>query len=55
MIDRIVSAVIPDAATRQRALETLDVRERLTLAVSALTELLGMVAGAQGEEEGDDA
>jgi len=54
IIDRIVSAVIPDAATRQRALETLDVGERLELAVGALAELLGMVAGAQGEEESDD-
>jgi Lon protease-like protein len=56
MIDRIVSAVVPDAAVRQRVLETLDVGERLDLATGALTELLGMLSGREGEdEEADDA
>ena len=35
-IDRIVSAVVPDAEVRQRVLETVDVSERLDLAVGAL-------------------
>ena len=56
-IDRIVSAVVPDAAVRQRVLETLNVSERLDLATAALLELLALVAGAQGddgaEEEGE--
>jgi len=58
VIDRIVSAVVPDAEVRQRLLETADVSERLDLAVSALGELLTMVAGREGEdeeEESDDA
>jgi Lon protease-like protein len=57
VIDRIVSAVVPDAGVRQRILETVDVGERLDLATGALTELLGMLAGREGEdeEEGDDA
>jgi Lon protease-like protein len=55
VIDRIVSAAVPDVAMRQRALETLDVRERLALATGAITDLLGMVSGGQGEEEADDA
>ena len=57
VIDRIVSAVVPDAAVRQRVLEAVDVSERLDLALGALSELLGMVAGREGEEEeeSDDA
>ena len=57
VIDRIVSAVVPDADVRQRVLETVDVSERLDLAVDALNELLAMVAGREGEdeEESDDA
>jgi Lon protease-like protein len=57
VVDRIVSAVVPDAEVRQRVLEAVDVSERLDLAVGALSELLGMVAGREGEEEeeSDDA
>jgi hypothetical protein len=58
VIDRIVSAVVPDAEVRQRVLEAVDVSERLDLAVGALSELLAMVAGREGdeeEEESDDA
>ena len=57
VIDRIVSAVVPDAEVRQRVLEAVDVSERLDLAVGALSELLTMVAGREGEdeEESDDA
>ena len=58
MIDRIVSAVVPDAEVRQQLLETVDVSERLDLALRALAELLTMVAGREGdeeEEESDDA
>ena len=56
VIDRIVSAVVPDAAARQRALETLELDARLDLAVQALAELLSMVVGAQddGEEDAED-
>jgi uncharacterized protein len=58
VIDRIVSAVVPDAEVRQRLLEAIDVSERLDLAVGALGELLTMVGGREGEEdeeEGDEA
>jgi Lon protease-like protein len=57
VIDRIVSAVVPDAEVRQRVLEAVDVSERLDLAVEALSELLAMVAGREGEEdkESDEA
>ena len=58
VIDRIVSAVVPDAEVRQQLLETVDVSERLDLALRALAELLTMVAGREGdeeEEESDDA
>ena len=57
VIDRIVSAVVPDAEVRQRVLEAVDVSERLDLAIGALSELLGMVAGREAEEEdeSDDA
>jgi Lon protease-like protein len=54
-IDRIVSAVVPDAEVRQRLLETVDVSERLDLAVGALSELLTMVAGREGEEEEEES
>jgi uncharacterized protein len=54
VIDRIVSAVVPDAAVRQRVLETVDVDERLELATGALSELLGMVSGREGEEDEPD-
>jgi len=52
VIDRIVSAVVPDAAARQRVLETLDVGERLDLAASQVVELLSMVGG--GRDDGED-
>jgi len=56
VIDRIVSAVVPDAEVRQRVLEAVDVSERLDLALGALSELLSLVAGREGEEdkESDD-
>jgi uncharacterized protein len=54
-IDRIVSAVVPDAEVRQRLLEAIDVSDRLDLAVGALGELLTMVAGREGEEEEDES
>jgi uncharacterized protein len=54
VIDRIVSAVVPDTAVRQRLLETIDVSERLDLAMTALEELLTMVAGREEEEEESD-
>jgi Lon protease-like protein len=56
VIDRIVSAVVPDVEIRQRVLEAVDVSERLDLAVGALSELLAMVAGRESdeEEESDD-
>ena len=53
VIDRIASAVVPDAAMRQRMLETLDVSERLELASAALLDLLALVAGSESEEEED--
>ena len=54
-IDRIVSAVVPDAEVRQRLLEAVDVSERLDLALEALGELLTMVAGREGEEEEEES
>lgn len=55
VVDRIVSAVVPDAAVRQRVLETLDVPERLELASAALAELLAFVTGSQEESDrGED-
>jgi hypothetical protein len=51
LVDRIVSAVVPDATVRQRVLETVDVSERLDLATAALFDLLTFVAGSEGEEE----
>lgn len=54
-IDRIVSAVVPDAEVRQRLLEAVDVSDRLDLAVGALGELLTMVAGREGEEDEDES
>lgn len=55
VIDRIVSAVVPDADVRQQVLEAVDVSERLDLAVGALGELLTMVAGREGEEEEEES
>jgi len=57
VVDRIVSAVVPDARVRQRVLETADVSERLDLALGALVELLAMVSEREGEagDETDDA
>jgi len=54
VVDRIVSAVVPDAAVRQRVLETVDVSERLEIATAALSDLLAFVAGSLGEDEHDD-
>jgi uncharacterized protein len=54
-IDRIVSAVVPDADVRQRLLEAVDVSDRLDLAIGTLGELLTMVAGREGEEEEDES
>lgn len=50
IVDRIVAAVVPDAAIRQRALETVDVSERLDLAIWALSDLLALVVGSQDKE-----
>ena len=55
VVDRIVSAVVPDAAVRQRILEAVSVSERLDLATTAVLDLLTLVAGSEGEEEGGDA
>ena len=55
VIDRIVSAVVPDAEVRQRLLEATDVSERLDLAVAALGDLLTMVGGREGEEDEEQA
>lgn len=44
VIDRIASAVIPDASLRQRVLETLDVAERLELVASSLLDLTALVS-----------
>jgi uncharacterized protein len=54
VIDRIVSAVVPDASVRQRLLETVDLTERLDLATRALEELLTMVAGREGDDEDEE-
>ena len=54
VIDRIVSAVVPDLTVRQRVLEAVDLTERLQIASSALADLLAMVAGSQGEDEPGD-
>jgi uncharacterized protein len=51
VIDRIVSAVVPDAAVRQRLLEAVDVSERLDLATTALLDVLALVAQSEGNEE----
>ncbi len=55
VVDRIVSAVVPDAAVRQGILEAVSVSERLDLATTAVLDLLTLVAGSEGEEEGGDA
>lgn len=54
VIDRIVSAVVPDAAIRQKVLETLDVGERLEIAAGALSDLLAFVAGPHAEDEPEE-
>ncbi|MGH2652139.1 MAG: LON peptidase substrate-binding domain-containing protein [Actinomycetota bacterium] len=51
MVDRIASAVIPDATVRQRILETANVSERLDLATAALLDLLTLVSGSEGEDD----
>jgi hypothetical protein len=51
VIDRIVSAVVPDAQLRQRVLEAVDVSQRLDLATAAVLDLLTLVAGSEGEGE----
>ncbi|HEY6105478.1 MAG TPA: LON peptidase substrate-binding domain-containing protein [Anaeromyxobacteraceae bacterium] len=53
IVDRIVSAVVPDAAVRQRILEAVDVGQRVDLAAAALADLLALVAGS--EEAQDEA
>jgi Lon protease-like protein len=53
VIDRIVSAVVPDAGVRQKVLQTTDIGERLDLAITALLDLLALVAGAEGEDEAE--
>ena len=56
VIDRIVSAVVPDAAVRQRVLEAVDVGDRLDLASAVLVDLLALVAGSdEGEEDAGGA
>lgn len=55
LIDRVVSAVIPDAAVRQEILETADVDARLARATATLGELLALVVGPAGEDGTDDA
>ena len=55
VVDRIVSAVVPDAAVRQRILEAVDVSERIDLANAALLDLLTLVSGSEsdGEDEAE--
>ncbi len=48
-VDRIVATAVPDAAIRQRVLESVDVSERLDLAISALSDLLALVVGSPDE------
>jgi Lon protease-like protein len=54
VIDRLVSAVVPDASVRQRILEATDVGKRLDLASAALAELLAFVAGSQSDDEREE-
>jgi Lon protease-like protein len=51
VVDRIVAAVVPDAAARQRILETVNVSERVDLATAALVDLLTLVAGSEGDDD----
>lgn len=44
VVDRIAFAAVPDAALRQRCLETLDVAARLELVASSLLDLLSLVS-----------
>jgi uncharacterized protein len=53
VVDRIVSAVVPDAAVRQRILEAVDVGERLDLASAAVLDLLALVAGSESEDDSE--
>jgi len=50
LADRVAAAVMPDAAIRQRLLETVDVRERLVLLSSALEDLVKSMP--EGRERG---
>jgi hypothetical protein len=54
IIDRIVSAVVPDASVRQRILETPDVAKRLDLATAAVSDVLAFVAGPAGEDDPEE-
>lgn len=54
IVDRIASAVIPDAEVRQGLLETADVGERLAATTEALVDLLAFVVGSQGEGGPDE-
>jgi hypothetical protein len=54
VIDRIVSAVVPDGQVRQRVLEAVDVSQRLDLATAAVLDLLTLVAGSEGDGEGEE-
>jgi Lon protease-like protein len=54
VVDRISSAAVPDAAVRQRLLESLDVGERVDLATTALLEVLTLVAASDGEEDDEE-
>jgi Lon protease-like protein len=54
VVDRISSAAVPDAAVRQRLLESLDVGERVELATTALLDVLTLVAASDGEEDEEE-
>ena len=45
--DRVAAAVLPDAATRQRLLETLDVGARVTTVADALETLVKELKGGR--------
>ena len=46
--DRVAAAILPDAALRQRLLETPDVAERLTVLSAALVDLVNELLGGRG-------
>lgn len=50
LADRVAAAILPDAAVRQRLLETVDVGERLALLSSALEDLVKSVQ--EGHDRG---